>query len=650
MYKELTLDRKKNIKDPVSLFQATEEEKGVILCARKDWQQGIENQTKSRHEFNDRSIIQEIDINQQAFNSYVPPRSDDPDLSWRAQTVRPVTRNKLISIAAHVTTTILYPGVFARDQRDEEDTMSAYVMRDLIEYVIDNSDYSKEFITGVIQMLVDPYMVIHEDFYEVMREIKVLKENGEYDKKKVIDDIISGFSFNVIPAKEILFANFYEANIQKQRFIIRNRYIDHADAEVLYGDHKNFQYVKPGVRTVFNEENTTFYDVKDDSMRQHQDNEVTYYNRFKDLEVIFLNGIPVTAPDRPLRRKDKKYPFAKSGYEPIGNGKCFCYKSAANKLGSDQDIVDALYNLVLDGSFLAIMPPMALYGSESYDSSVSVPGTVTAFKDPNVKLESLAPRSDIRAALEATSLVEKSMSESTQSSERGGVGGDTARTAREVLMLDANARASLGLFGKSIKFLVEDLGDLLVGDILQHMTVAEVGEIAGDVKFKAFILNDKIEDGKKVTKKIQLANPADFMGDTTDMEWELLAKEGGINGDKKIIMVNPEAFREIKFKTRISADDFTPPNKALEKALNLEAYDRAIQNPVIDQEAITRDFLLNVYKPGEGDKYIKKAAPAPEQGMAIPGEPLQQKGVNTNLVSQLTGGNSLGVAASSAME
>ncbi len=650
MYKELTIKRKQ-ITDPVSLYVATDAEKEVISCASRDWQQGIDNQTRTRTEFNDRSLLQEIDINQQAFNSYVPPRSEDPDLSWRAQTVRPVTRNKLISIAAHVTTTILIPGVFARNQSDEEDTGAAMVMRDLIEYVIDNSEYSREFVAGVIQMLVDPYMVISSDFYEVMRKIKVLKADGSYDMKEILDELMSGFMFNVIPAKEILFANFYENNIQKQRFVIRNRYIDYADAEVLYGAHKNFKYVKPGVRTVFSEENSTFYDVKDDDMRPQQCNEVTYYNRYKDLEVIFLNGIPMTAPDRPMRRNDKMYPFAKSGYEPIGNGKCFAYKSAANKLGSDQDIVDALYNLVLDGSFLGIMPPMALYGSESYDSSVSVPGSVTAFKDPNVKMESLAPRSDIRAALEATALVERSMSESTQSSERGGVGGETGRTAREVLMLDANARANLGLFGKSIKFLVEDLGDLIIGDILQHMTVAEVNEITGDLKFKSFILNDKIEDGRKVSKKIQLANPADFSDpEAIDlMQWSNLEKEGGPDGKKKIIMVNPEALREIKFKTRVSAEDFTPPNKALEKALNLEAYDRAIQNPTLDQESVTKEFLLNVYRPGEGDRFVKKAAPAPIQG-AEPAAPFQQKGVNTNLVSQLTGGNSLGVAASSEMQ
>lgn len=650
MYKTPTIKRGK-ITDTASLFIATEAEKEIILLASKDWQTGLEVQKKPRREFNDRSILSEIDVNQMSFNSYIPPKSEDPDESWKAQTVRPVTRNKLISIAAHVTAVMLYPGVFARDQEDEEDTTSAEVMGELMEYVIDNSEYVKEFMTAVIQMLVDPFMIVSAEFAEVMRKIKEIKEDGTYTNKEIIDELLSGFIFNVIPAKEILFPNFYESNIQKQRFIIRNKYIDHSEAKQIYGTHKNFVHVKPGVRTVFDPATSMFYEVADPLMEGFMDNEVTYYNRALDIEVTFINGIPVSAPDSPLRRHDKKYPFAKGGYEPLGNGKSFCYKSAANKLGSDQDVVDALYNLILDGSFLSIMPPMALYGSESIDSSVTVPGSVTAFRDKDTKMESLAPRSDLRAGLEAISLVERSMSESSQDSSRAGISGGGGQTAREVLLLDRNAQTALGLFGKSIRFLVEDLGDLIVGDILQHMTVADVVELSGDMKYKTFVMPDKKINGQKITKTIKFANPADFSNE--DMAWDILGKEGGPEGKKKIYMVNPEIFRSTKFKTKVSADDLTPPNKALEKALNLEAYDRAIQNPVADQELVTRDFLFDIYRPGEGDKYIKKAQPAPAPAMGgapAPSTPFEQKGVNQNLVGQLTGNNSLGVAASSSMQ
>jgi hypothetical protein len=650
MYAELTYKNKK-ISNAASYYQPSDKEKKAIAMVQKDWQLGLQNQNKSRTEYNDRSILTEIDVNQRAFNSYVPPKSNDPDLSWRAQTVRPITRNKLISIAAHVTATVLYPAVFAQNADDEEDKDSAQVMGDLMEWVINNSNYTRSFITAVIGMLVDPYVVVHVDFYEVMRMVKEMKEDGTWTEKEILDEVISGFCTNVIPAKEIMFANFYEPNIQRQRFMARQKYIDHAEASLIYANSSNFKYVKCGVRAIFDEGTKTFYDVVDDDARGMFVHEVTYWNRKMDLELIFLNGILMCAPDQPNKRKDKKYPLAHGGFEPLGNGQSFCFKSAANKLGSDQDIVDTLYNMIIDGTFMALMPPMALYGSESVDSSVFIPGQVTEFKDVNTKFENIGPRVDLRAGLETIAGVERSMSESGGDPSRAGnaQGGD--RTAREVLLLEKNAQIALGLFGKMIRFLVEDLGDLMIGDILQHFTVGQAMEISDGLKFQSFLLPDKNINGKNVTKKLQFVNPADFPEDKTykdklNTSFSVMDKEGGYDSKKKLYIINPEIFRERKFKTRIVADEFNPPSKALEKALNLELFDRAINLPNVDQDAVVREFLFDSYRPGQADRFMKKIQPvnpmekASEKGIG-------NNGTNTSMLSQITGSNSLGIAASS---
>lgn len=661
MYAEFTRDNKGKIKNKISAYNPGEKEKLVTKLVAEDWQWGTQVQTESRREFNDRSLIEEINLNQQSYNSYVPPRSIDPDESWRAQTVRPITRNKLNSIAAHVTEPILYPSVFAQNANDDEDKDSAEAMRDLIEYVIDNSNYVRTFVKAVIAALVDPAVFINVEYYEVMRKIKESVEDGTWKEKEVLDEILSGFKVDLIPCKEILIPNIFESEIQKQRYVIKNKYIDYKEAEQIYGSHKNWIHVKPGVRVVFDEVTSAFYEIVDEEMKERLVNEVTYWNRNKDLKLCFINGILVSDPEQPNPRLDKLYPIAKSGYEPIGNGQFFYYKSAANKLGSDQEIVDTIYNMIIDGTFMSLMPPMALYGMEDVNSSVMIPGSVTSFKDPNTKLENIGPRSDIRGGLQVASEIERSMSESSQDALQSGNAQGGSRTAREVLLLQENARKALGLFGKSIRFLVEDTGELIKGDILQFMTVGEVEQLTNVLKFRSFIVPDKMVDGKKVSKKIKFINPAEEKTEYSpkelkDKQYELLEKEGGMDSDQRIYQINPAIFRINKYKIKVSVDDLTPPSKALEKALNLEAYDRAIQNPLLDQETIVRDFLLDVYKPGESDKYLAKntggpaatAAPNPtgdENPLTNGG--IQQKGVNTSLLSQLTGSNNLNVAASS---
>lgn len=657
MYKPLTVKDKK-ITDTASLYSPGKEVIGVTAEVLSDYLAGQEIQTRTREEFNGRSLLEEINANQKAFNSYVPPRSSDPEDSWRAQTVRPVTRNKLISIAAHVTAAILYPNVFAQNSEDDEDKDASIVMRDLIEWTIDNSNYEKSFIQAVISALVDPAIILEAQFLEVMRTVKIKSgeknEDGsyKYTKKQILDEVLSGFKAFVLPCQHLLIANIYEPDIQRQRFLIKDRYIDYKEAKLIHGEHASFIYVKPGVVTVFDDVSRTFYDVVDEEAKSRLVKETTYYCRADDLELVFVNGILMCAPDAPLKRNDKLYPFAKSGYEPLNNGQFFYLKSAANKLGSDQELVDTLYNLILDGTFLQLMPPMALYGSEDINSSVTIPGMVTSFRDPNTKLENIGPRSDIRAGLETIGMVERSIAQSSQDDIRSGNAQSGDRTAREIVLLEKNAQIQLGLFGKMIGFLVKDFGYLMIGDILQHMTVAQLDEITGETRYKSFLLHDKMEDGQKITKKIKLApelvGKADIGAEEMrQMQYELLAQEGGIDGKKRIYLVNPEMLPKLKYKVSVNVDEMNPKSKALERALGLEAYDRLIQNPLIDQEAVTRDFLIDSLRPGESDKYIKKEAPMAPPTEGPMGIPTGQKGINGNLAGQITGSNSLGVALSS---
>ncbi len=660
MYTKLKTDVKGNVMEAKSSFNPSPEVRDATSLVLKDFIFGWNEQERGRREFNDRTLTQETDANQMAFNSYVPPKSEDPDDSWRAQTVRPVTRNKLISIAAHVTASVLYPRITAQNDEDDDDQLVGEVMGDLVEWNIENSEYKKSFLIGVITALVDPAVIMEVKLTENFREIKEIQADGSWKKKKVLDEILSGFQFDVVSVKEILISNIFETNIQKQRFIIRNRYVDYEESKVAYGDKTNFKFVQPGVRCVFDTGTRGFYDVHDELLKGYLVNETIYYNRYLDLELVFLNGILVSDPDQPLKRKDKLYPFAKSGYEPLNNGKFFYYKSSANKLGSDQQIVDTLYNMILDGTFLSLMPPTALYGSEEVNTNVFVPGSVTAFRDPTTKMEAFGPRADIRAGMESIQMVERSMSESSQDNLRGGQSSGGERTAREVVLMEKNAQVALGLFGKMIAFLVEDVGRLMVGDILQHMTVAQLSEITGESKYRKFTLHDKMMEGKKVNKKIELVDPTkmpeiDSEDKYMEESYNLMNEEGGPESKTKIYKVNPALIRDYRYKISVNADDLTPKSKALEKALNLELYDRAIQNPTLDQEAITRDFLVGIYKPGDTDKYMKKATPVPQQtGAPAPdggANPLtnggiKQTGVNTSMLSQITGSNSLGASMS----
>jgi len=635
-----------------SNYKATPEVIERTQMVVSDYEVGHHILNKPWEEYNFRSIIEEVNANRKSFNSYVPPRSQDPNDSWRAQTIRPIVRAKLISIAAHVTANMIVPGVFAQNANDQEDKEAAKIFVDLIEWAIENSNYERSFINAVITALVDPVVYVNQDFREVMKKVRMMKDDGTYEVKEIVDEVMSGFATHILPTQDVYFSNMFEPDIQRQRFIILRKAVDYADAKAVYGSHPDFAHVKKGYQTLYISEENSFYEQRDETIKENQVEVVTYWNRSEDLELTYVNGILVCDVNHPMRRADKLYPIAKSGYEPVNNGVFFMYKSAANKIGYDEDLINTLYNYVMDGTFLALMPPMALYGDEDIDGpSVIVPGAVTSLREKS-RLESIAPRSDLRAGLEAINVVEKSIAESTQDSSRQGVAGGREQTAYEVATLEQNAKTALGLFGKMIGFLVQDIGKLMLGDVIQYMTVPMLSEITGidsPLKYKTILVPNRIEGGKKKTRKIVFDD--DLLGSEEMSDSQLFDKslkvleEEGMDSDMSIAYVNPQLIKTVKTKVYIDPKQMASRSLSLERAMKLELYDRAIQNPTVDIGAVTSDFLFEPFELGSADKYMKKEQAQPNpMGMNSVNEMGTldtPKGVSQNLVGQITGNNSL---------
>jgi len=607
---QLTRDKSGKILSPISDFRADKLTKDLMAIMQSDFAISSQIMTTPHKEFNNMTLIERQTLCQKKFNNWQEAQSDDPDLAWKSNAIRPVSRNKVISIAAHLTGSILYPLIAAQNDDQEEDKDAAKVMKMLVEWVNDNYDYAQTFVYSVIAALVNPASILHLEYCEVMRTIKEINEKGGWERKEVIDELMSGFVTSIVPLDELYIADIYEHNIQKQGWLFRIKAIPFDQAKKKYAGQKNINYVEPGLNVMFDETTDTFYEQYDENLRDRLVYEAIYYNRDEDLEIPFLNNIPIGDPERPNPRKDKLYPFIKFGFEPIDEGKFFYYKSLVDKTLPDSDLIDVLYQMIIDGTFLQLMPPTAIYGDETITSSVVTPGTITVLK-PESKINKLDVGGNLAAGHNTLQMVEDSLSESSQDPRQAGQSTKGSQTAFEVSRLEENARISLGLTGKMISFGVRDYGRLLVDSILQFMTVAEVGEIAG-LKYKSFLLPSKT--GMQKTKKVILDGELpDMSTEENDLieSYNILEEEGGKDGEREIYRVNPEIFRRRKFLIRINPESIIQPSEAVKKALNLEEYDRAVQNPLANQEEIFRDLLLGSYDATKNDvdKYITKPQP-----------------------------------------
>lgn len=605
-----------------SEYKPTDEEKEIRAMIIRQFSLGYLTMYTPRREFNDLSVIGRMTVDQMSFNTYQPNNgetaTEDVISGWRSNAIRPIVRNKCISIAAHATAQLIFPKVFSYNGQSEVQEDAARVMRDLIEWSADQSKYSETSLNAVLSALFNPASIYYTEYGEVYRNVKKEQdEGGKWKVEKMLDEDMSGFKDTPVPVDELYIENFYESNIQKQGWLIWRRVYGYDQMAAKYDHYDNFKYVKPGVQIIYNDLNQTFYEVYDSNMRTESCEEVIYWNKRMDLKLIMVNGVLLTTCDNPNPRTDKLYPFVKFIYENLDEGRCFYGKSLAFKMQSDANIVNTLYPMVIDRSYLSVFPPMVSFGSETIGSDVIIPGGVTQLSDTNSKLNAVMPAdSGIKDGLEMLMEVEKSVSESSEEPVVNGQSPGADTTAYEISRLEQNANTILGLFLQMIASYVRQYGRLRIGDILQYLTILDADKITDDPKlvYKSFLVKGS---SKTQSKKIE------FTGDMPDSmtQDEMLKHSNKIKSREdqlgmEIARVNPGLFRDLCYQLVVTPDVMHPRSDDLERAMKLELYDRAIQNPRADQDKVFKDFLLGAYKDiKEPDDYI-----APQQPQGQPGQ------------------------------
>lgn len=633
-------------------FQASEymlpdEARDTYSMIVNHFQLGDVTMNTPRVEFNDLSLIQRDQVDQMAWNTYQPNNGQAPIgdqiNGWRSRAVRPIIRNKAISIAAHATARLIFPKIFAYNNLSQSQQPAAKVMEDLMEWAADQSNYAYTSLMRVITAMYSPASIGYTEYAEAYRAVKRPTEDGKYTTEIITDEVLSGFQDCVVPVQEFYIENFYENDLQKQGWVIWRRVqsfsLLRSKYEALY---PNFKYVKPGVQNIYNDANNTFYQVYDTNMRQEDGEEVIYWNRGKDLKIIMVNGVMLTQHDNPNPRIDKMYPFEKFGYEAINN-RCFYYKSLAFKLGPDADIINTLYPMVIDGTYLNLMPPMVNTGGEMISSSVIVPGVVTTLSSENADLRAINLSTNLKGGMDAMFKVEESINQSSEDPIQSGQSQGIPSTAYALSRLEQNASTVLGLFIKMISDHVKSYGKLRLNDILQYLTIADVSNITddGELVYRTFFMGEKSGRGRTKNRRIKFdpSLPSKLPEEEAkkielEMSYDVLSEQD-LN-DEELYKVNPELFRNLKFMVSVTPDVMNPMSEDLERAYALETFDRAISLPNTNHDELTRSLLL-------GTSPITRKNP--DKFMAQPEDMLAMAGLQEEKPPQVPGKSPLQAVA-----
>lgn len=635
-----------------SKYAPSQEVVDLFSRVQRDYQTAYMLQQRPFDEFDGVSLLQRSRMDQQTFGAFVGAEFLPQHKRWRWRGRKNTARNKIIGILAHMLAGMLFPFVYAQNDENEEDKMTARVMRILIEEYLRRAKYEAKFLNIVLSALVNPAVVVNVEYVVAFQKVKQRLLSGEIKILEAVDELLTGINLNVLPIDQLMLGDFYTNDIQRQPFVIRLRRITWDEAREIYGTNSNFKYVEAGKTRVFlaGQDNQTLYDIEWSEADKNYVQEITAFYRTEDIEVTFVGGVFMgneadVYNSNPLKHRRLSLigdewisvpilPFAKAYFEPIDPTGRFAYgKSGAFKEFWDDATQNKMHQLLVDGTYLDVMKPTFFSGVAKVDSTVIAPGAAIGMP-AGATVTPYNLGSNLAAALTAMNIQKEDMSESTQDKIMSG-GLEQNVTAYATSKAEQNARIFLGVFGRMIADLVRDIGELTSDCIIQHTTVGELDATVPEslrLKYKTVLAKTK-EQGQQLTNHIRFIDTLlgrDYSEkDAEKRAWELFEEAGGRDTDQRIYEVNPYKFARTRYSFYVDADQIVMRSSGADsqrKVMRLQMLKDEVVYPFVDGKALA-DSVIEEWSDGDPDKYKKKEEELNAMMNAVTGGGAQGGGV-----------------------
>ena len=614
---------------PVSAFQPSKEVADFTGFVQKDYWEGDRILNKPWMELNNRSVIDDENRGQMMFNAYVDETVEDPHEQWKWKGTRSEARKKGIAMQANLVGSFLLPLFVAQNDKDEMDKDFSEFMRDIVEWMTNptNSDYQISFVQVTFSMMTSPVVYLGAEWCEAYQMVKEKMAQG-YEKKYILDKVLSGFQAPVWSSSEVLITNAHERNIQKQRAIIKRRWVEKSELEAKYHDHPNFAFVQEGQRSIYSPDNGLFYDIKDED-HPYLVSEEIYMSRSSDVEVPYVGGVYMGDDNvewNPIKHRDEDnaplYNVTPFGFSRIGSH-FFYYKSLMNTVGWDNMLYDAMTEVVMNRAFLETEVPIAITGTDKIDSEVIFPNAVLSFENENARVTPLIPQGNMSAGFRSLQETKQSIEEGSVSSTLAGQLPEASQKAYSVAQAQANAKKLVGATARSLAESVMQYGLLMKNIVIHHLTVPEVEQIVGGgmkLKYRSFLLEKSSSAGKMTRKAIKFDQGLIGLELTQEQidkkNLELLKRSGYPDKKDSLILINPVLFRKFKYLCKIDVEEMFAKNREYWQATLTNLMAIVTNNPFINLQAITKE-LMYAYFESRGEEMMNES-PTPQLPAGAP--------------------------------
>lgn len=618
-----------NIKD---VYTISDEDKELRAFVYAEYAVMRDVHTQKYTEFNDRTLIQFIDDNEKRLNAYVPSRESQNKEEWQANFVTQLTRNKVKAFASSASKNPPDIKIIARNSKSELSPKRAEIMSMLLRssYTEYGNNPEKVIFNDAWAGLGNGTVIKYDGWIKTKNKVKTVKSFNqitgevEYDEKEMITEDCP-IEIDV-PLKNFFIKSAYIPDVQKQSAVAWGDCYDKERFNFEFGHYPNAKYVKTSNQLISDNESQTFFGNEwADRINKDTIEVFRYYNKSKDLYIIMANGVILLKSPLLWGNKRKRYPFAKSGFEPFANLNFFWLNSLPNILMSLQDLSNSLNCSMVDKVYRSLKTPLLIGATNKdlFDLEDEYVDQDTKIYVDDVNQVKPMPTDGITASEfnMYKLVVEMAESASLDSVQSGATG--SGSTAREVVIANERAEQLKNTFYMFLKDLWVQKYDIRILNIIMNYGEATIDSTLSEEdastykKYRSFtVRNQKLSSGKQGNIQINIV-PKGEQSRPSD----LAAKEDAYEKSgqpTEIIEIDPETLDDWDYEIDVVTESLYNHNKSMDMALVSEKVAGVAKLfPNIFMQA--SDEFFKEYIEGYGDNADKYLSAMEQPQAALPG-------------------------------
>jgi len=555
----------------------------------------------------DRNLVQYINDSDERFNGYKV--KDAWKEEWQANYFDPLTHDKTIAILARLA---IQPRKVEFSPLKDNFILSrlrAKIFEDFNDYnedVLNNR--SQDCFMRLLEVVTKGTVIIFEDYgnWEIkvnnFSEIDHLTGKSKHIEEKLME---GGLTSHIVSLEEFYPDSVWEFDMKKQMGATWVQKMPVGEFKTKFAKWDNFQMVIDNRMGNISQENgTDFNEIgqTDDFVEIIRDFDV-----IENEYLIMADRIPLTKKKNPMRWKG--LPFAKGVLEPLSS-KFFYGKALAHKLEANQDGINALYNMLLDGIFISMFSPIVISGVADPVDDTMYPNKVIEIPDANASITELRRTPPSPIAFQALKYMHNAADlSSVDEVAQGNISQTTAKTATEVTEASKSGREIMTLLVIFVDWMERGRAEVRIPNLMNYYTrPKEIRKIMGDGGEKIynmafhslFLEKAKLSTGEFGAKQINIVPTSNELRSSE----ELKIINSAMEGESEIIDITPEQMRDFQMTTKMVEAPALNISSEQQKRYDMAFAQTAFAQPEIFEIGIVAKKFAKAMN--QGEEVIKK--------------------------------------------